>query len=197
MRNLTSNFPCERFLSSLTACVNDSASLQIRNTSINQLPMIMVIKKHRGAGIDVADVIHGNINNDELCIHLMMGQEAFAEQMKIEIREEYERLQREEILKEQQLAYQESLEADRAKEEAKLHKEKMKATERRRLESERAEVEARKEAIRKEAENSLPPEPITGQLAKIRFRKPTGDFIERKFTIDTKLQVNFDTFNLL
>lgn len=127
----------------------------------------------------------------------MMNADTFDEQMKIEIREEYERLQRESLLKEQQQAYQESLEADRAKEEAKAQKEKMMATERRRQESERAEIESRKEAIRKEAENSLPPEPQPGsleQITKIRFRKPTGDFMERRFTVDTKLKVSSMNF---
>lgn len=110
----------------------------------------MLIRKYRSTGIEVADMIHGNINNDELFIQLMTNHETFSEQMRIEIREEYERQQREVLLMEQQQAYQESLEADRAKEEAKMHKEKMMATERRRQESERAEAEARKEAIRQE-----------------------------------------------
>lgn len=155
----------------------------------------MIIRKYR-ATCEVADIIHGNINSDELYIHLMMNSDAFAEQMKIEIREEYERLQRESLLKEQHQAYQESLEADRAKEEAKAQKEKMIATERRRQESERAEIETRKEAIRREAENSLPPEPTPGsleQVTKIRFRKPTGDFLERRFTVDTKLKVSLNS----
>lgn len=107
----------------------------------------MIIRKNR-AVCEVADIIHGNINSDELYIHLMTTLEEFNEQMRIEIREEYERQQRENLLMEQQQAFQESLEADRAKEEAKQQKEKMIATERRRQESERAEVEARKEAIR-------------------------------------------------
>lgn len=151
----------------------------------------MIIRKYR-ATCEVADIIHGNINSDELYIHLMMNSDAFAEQMKIEIREEYERLQRESLLKEQHQAYQESLEADRAKEEAKAQKEKMMATERQRQESERAETETRREAIRKEAENSLPIEPMAGSpdVTKIRFRKPTGDFMERRFTVDTKLKVS-------
>lgn len=109
----------------------------------------MIIRKNR-ATCEVADLIHANINSDELYIQLLMNLDAFTEQMKIEIREEYERLQREDILKEQRQAYQESLEADRAKEQAKQQKELMMASERRRAESERAEVEAKKEAIRKE-----------------------------------------------
>lgn len=186
------------FLSSLTACVTDSASLQIRNTPINQLPIIMILRKHR-ATCEVADIIHGNINSDELYTHLLANSESFKEQMTIEIREEYERQQREMLLMEQEQAYQESLLADRAKEEAKQQKEKMIASERIRQESERAETEARKEAIRKEAENSLPPEPRVdcNDITKIRFRKPTGDFMERRFTVDTKLKIllNFATAN--
>ena len=112
----------------------------------------MIVRKYR-ATCDVADMIYGNINSDELFIHLMMNSDAFHEQMKIEIREEYERQQREVLLKEQQQAYQKGLEADRAKEEARQQKEKMMASERRRQESERAEIEARKEAIRKEVCN--------------------------------------------
>lgn len=170
----------------------------------------MIIRKYR-ATCEVADIIHGNINSDELYIHLMMNSDAFNEQMKIEIREEYERHQRENLLQEQKQAYQESLEADRAKEQAKQQKEKMIATERRRQESERAETESRKEAIRKDvrtqaslfnfnnvwrdfsiqAESTLPSEPRLDcpDVTKVRFRKPGGDFMERRFTVDTKLKV--------
>lgn len=109
----------------------------------------MIVRKHR-ATCEVADIIHGNINSDELFMHLLTNSESFREQMTIEIREEYERQQREMLLMEQEQAYQESLLADRAKEEAKQQKEKMIASERRRQESERAETEARKEAIRKD-----------------------------------------------
>lgn len=97
-----------RFLSSLTACVADSASLQIRNLPINQFPIIIIIRKYRSI-CEVADIIHGNINGDELYIHLMMNSDAFNEQMKVEIREENERAAREVLLNEQKQAYQESL----------------------------------------------------------------------------------------
>lgn len=148
------SFSSWRFLSSLTACVADSASLQIRNTPVNQLPIVMIIRKFR-ATCEVADIIHGNINSDELFIRFMLINDAFTEQMKIEIREEVERHTRDLLIREQRQAYQESLEADRAKEEAKMQKEKMMATERRRQESERAETEARKETIRRDVSSHL------------------------------------------
>lgn len=114
----------------------------------------MIIRKFR-ATCEVADIIHGNINSDELFIRFMLINDAFTEQMKIEIREEVERHTRDLLIREQRQAYQESLEADRAKEEAKMQKEKMMATERRRQESERAETEARKETIRRDVSSHL------------------------------------------
>lgn len=92
-----------------------------------------------------------------------------------------------------------------AKEEEKQRIEKMIETERQKQEKERIQIEAKKEADRVNAENSLPPEPVNmdpQQVTKIRFRKPTGEFIERKFTVDTQLKVifskkNFSSYNRL
>lgn len=185
-----------RFLSSLTASATDSASLQIRNMAINQFPIILIIRKFRGM-CEIADIIHGNINRDELYIHLMMNADAFNEQMQIDIREENERAARESLLMEQQQAYQESLLADRAKEEERVRIERQMENERQKQESELAEKQAKMEADRRDAENSLPPEPAsdcTQQITKIRFRKPTGEFIERKFTVDTQLKVEINDF---
>lgn len=179
------------FLSSLTACVTDSASLQIRQLPTSQFPIIMIIRKHRSVS-EVADVIHGNINGDELYIHLMMNLDAFNEQMKIEIREENERAAREALINEQQQAYAESLLADRAKEEERQRKEMLEASEREKLESERIKLKAMKEAERSQAENALPPEPsadCTDPISIIRFRTPKGDFIGRKFIANNSLKV--------
>lgn len=115
----------------------------------------------------------------------------YTEQMRVEIHEEGERLDRERVKMEQDEAYQESLLADRAKEEAKKQKELMIATERRRLESEQAEVEAKKETIRSEAERALPPEPehTAGDITKIKVRAPNGEYLERRFLVTDNLKV--------
>ena len=114
----------------------------------------MIIRKQRSS-CEVSDIIHGSIATDELYIHLMMNSDTYNEQLKVEIREENERTARELVKTEQDAAYRESLEADRAKEEAKQQKEHMVATERRRLESERAESEAKRESIRREVSCDL------------------------------------------
>jgi hypothetical protein len=54
---------------------------------------------------------------------------------------------------------------------------------------------ARKEAYRKKVEASLPSEPPLSQgdgIAKIRFRLPNGESIERRFQANTPLKVLFD-----
>lgn len=42
-----------------------------------------------------------------------------------------------------------------------------------------------------QAESTLPPQPEFNapDITKIRFRKPSGEFMERRFTVDTKLKV--------
>ena len=62
--------------------MGDTASTQIRSTPVNQLPAIMIIRKMRST-YEVFDVIHGNINRDELYIHLIMDTEQYREQLKV------------------------------------------------------------------------------------------------------------------
>lgn len=62
--------------------MGDTASTQIRATQVNQLPAIMIIRKIRST-YEVFDVIHGNINRDELYIHLIMDTEQYLEQLKV------------------------------------------------------------------------------------------------------------------
>ncbi|GAB0092562.1 FAS-associated factor 1 [Sergentomyia squamirostris] len=179
------------FLSAITAAIGTPASLTVRNIPIDRLPAILIISKSR-SNCEVFSVIHGNVGVDDLLSQLMESIDLYTEQQRVEIREESERAAREQVLMEQDMAYRESLEADRAKEEARKRREQMLATERKRLESEKAEQEAKRIAMRMEAERTLPAEPDPNHpvgVTKIRVRKPSGDFLERRFTADTKLNI--------
>lgn len=179
------------FLSSISACVGMSASITVRNIPADRLPAILVIAKNRSQ-CEVFQVISGNVSVDDLLSQLMEASDMYAEQLKIELREENERLAREQVKLEQDAAYRESLEADRAKQEAKRQKELMMQSERRRLESERADAEAKRELIRAQARITVPPEPeqTTGEnITKIRIRTPAGTMLERRFTTDTPLRI--------
>ncbi|XP_055610523.1 FAS-associated factor 1 isoform X2 [Uranotaenia lowii] len=186
------------FLSSISACVGMTASITVRNIPSDRLPAILVISKNRSQ-CEVFQVIYGNVSVDDLLSQLMEAADMYTEQLRIELREENERLAREQVKLEQDAAYRESLEADRAKQEAKRQKELMMQTERRRLESERADAEAKRELIRANARITVPPEPeqLTGDnITKIRIRPPNGAaMIERRFTTETPLRIllNFIT----
>uniref|UniRef100_A0A182PPG5 UBX domain-containing protein n=1 Tax=Anopheles epiroticus TaxID=199890 RepID=A0A182PPG5_9DIPT len=179
------------FLSSISACVGMTASITVRNIPTDRLPAILVISKNRSQ-CEVFQVIYGNVGVDDLLSKLMEASDMYSEQLKIELREENERFAREQVKLEQDAAYRESLEADRAKQEAKRQKEMMMQSERRRLESERAENEAKRELIRAKARSTVPDEPqqSSGEsITKIRVRTPSGEMLERKFTVDTPLEL--------
>uniref|UniRef100_A0AAG5DBR7 UBX domain-containing protein n=1 Tax=Anopheles atroparvus TaxID=41427 RepID=A0AAG5DBR7_ANOAO len=179
------------FLSSISACVGMTASITVRNIATDRLPAILVISKNRSQ-CEVFQVIYGNVGVDDLLSKLMEASDMYTEQLMIELREENERFAREQVKLEQDAAYRESLEADRAKQEAKRQKEMMVQSERRRLESERAENEAKRELIRAQARSTVPEEPQQDggeSITKIRVRTPSGEMLERKFYVDTPLQL--------
>ncbi|XP_055920273.1 FAS-associated factor 1 isoform X2 [Eupeodes corollae] len=189
-------------LSSVSACVGNTASLTVRNIPLDKLPAILIIGKSRLSGrstCEVLSVIHGNVGLDDLFSRLIEAVEMYSEHIQVEIREEDERAARDQVKAEQDLAYQVTLQADMAKEAAKQQKEAAIAAERQRLESEQAEQDAKKESIRFEAERALPSEPEDSEsnITKIRIRKPTGDFLERKFFTGNTLKdlLNFITSN--
>ncbi|KAL7737615.1 hypothetical protein ACLKA6_007725 [Drosophila palustris] len=192
----------DMFLSSLTACINSNASLTARNIKLDKLPAIMLVGKSRMMGrqtCEVLSVIHGNIGLADLQSRLFDTTVLYEEQLQGEIREENERAARDQVKAEQDMAYEETLQADMAKEAAKRQKEAAQAAERKRIESERAEEDARRESIRLVASQSLPQEPAghEANISKIRVRKPTGDHLERRFYIHDTLQdlLNFVAAN--
>lgn len=189
--DLTDEHNKNLFLTSISICVNQSAATTVRSIPTEHMPTILLVAKIRSQ-CEIFSVIHGNIGLDDLYSSLIEARESYAEQMRIEILEEDQRQDRERVKMEQDEAYQESLLADRAKEEARKQKELMIATERSRLESERAEMIAKKEQIRQEAERALPPEPeqTSGpEITKIRIRT-NDETLERRFYATDTLQVS-------
>lgn len=183
-----------KLLASVTNALGPTAAVSLRNIPIDRLPAIVLIMKIRSS-TDIFSVVHGNVGVNELLSSLIEAVELFTDHQRVEIKEEQERAERELVKWEQDQAYRESLEADRAKEEAKRQQARAETEARQRLESEKAEEEAKKEAYRKEVEANLPPEPIQLQgenITKIRFRLPNGENIERRFFCSTTLKVLLD-----
>ncbi|KAF2904052.1 hypothetical protein ILUMI_02149 [Ignelater luminosus] len=175
---------------SVNRCLGPTAALSLRNIPIDRLPAIIIIMRIRSS-TDVFSVVHGNVGVNELLSSLIEAVEVFMEHQRVEMKEEDERAARELVKWEQDQAYRESLEADRAKEEAKRMQEQALHEERKRVETEKVEEAARKEAYRKQVEAALPPEPLDqgDNIAKIRFRLPKGESLERRFQANTPLKV--------
>lgn len=175
-----------------------AAASTVRTIALNSLPALMVITKVRSTP-EVLTVIPGNVGLDDLMTRLIHAVEVFNSEMQSEIWEEEEREARENVKREQDQAYEESLLADRAKEEARRQEfeVKQKQVEEEQLKKEeqeqmRQQEEAIKDAVRKSLADQLPDEPSSDAgfpISHIRVRLPTGVTIARRFRANTPLSV--------
>ena len=78
----------------------------------DRLPLLLLLMRSRSS-TEVLSAVHGNTSVDELMGTLIHTHDMFTQQMAIEAREEEERRAREDMMQEQDRAYQESLLADR------------------------------------------------------------------------------------
>lgn len=180
----------DKFFQSVISSLGVMGCETIRNIDIDTLPVLIIIMRLRST-TEIFTIVHGNVGVNELVTNLIHAVDVFQEQRRIDIGNEEERQARELVKSEQDKAYQESLDADRAKEEAKLNNIKMEKQRKEKAENERLAEEARKEAIRVNVESSLPPEPADtiNNVHKIKVRLPGGKHLERRFLPDTKLQI--------
>ncbi|XP_044746022.1 FAS-associated factor 1 [Coccinella septempunctata] len=169
------------------------ASTNLKDMDIERLPALVLIMRIRGS-TDIFNVIEGNLGVNEFLSRLLEAIELFTTQQKVEVKEEEERSERERVKMEQDIAFHESLAADKAKDEAKRLKEEAEEAARLQRENEIATEMRRKEGQRLEAESRLHPEPPLEQgdrdaITKIRFRLPKGGHLERRFLVSASLQV--------
>ncbi|XP_043209347.1 FAS-associated factor 1-like isoform X4 [Amphibalanus amphitrite] len=161
-----------------------------------RLPLLLLLMRSRSS-TEVLSAVHGNTSVDELMGTLIHTHDMFGQQMAIEAREEQERRARENMMQEQDRAYQESLLADRAKEEARRaereEQEKIETAERKereRQESIKQAEEAMRQAVRESLESDLPPEPpekCDQPITTIRIRSPDGASFCRRFLASDRL----------
>lgn len=88
------------------------ASRTLSGFDVDKLPLLLVVTRSRATN-EVLDMISGSVNVDEMMTRLLHAVEMFSEQQRIEVAEEDERTARETVKREQDEAYQLSLQADR------------------------------------------------------------------------------------
>jgi len=199
--DMTFNSNRTQLLDMIARHFDSLASRTLRGMDPDKLPLLLIVTRNR-ATTEILTVIQGSLNVDELMTQLLHAVELFSEQQRIEITEEDERQAREEVKREQDEAYQLSLEADRAKEEIRRQGEaiKQRQEEEQRIKEEQAlRIQEfalqQKEERRLEVQRRLPPEPSLDQTdpsTTIRFRLPGGKISTRRFLADNQLQVLLD-----
>lgn len=101
-----------RLLNTIARHFDSLASRTLRNFEVDKLPLLLIVTRSRATN-EVLAMIPGSLNVDEMMTQLLHAVEMFSEQQRVEIAEEEERSARETVKREQDEAYQLSLEADR------------------------------------------------------------------------------------
>lgn len=175
---------CQSYLGSLATTTIKSCK--------NKLPAFLVVTRVRGNN-EIVAVVEGDSTKESMINSLMQSYEIFEQQRLKDEQDEAQREERERIKREQDLAYQSSLESDKAKRQrqASESEKKMKEEleEKKRLE----DIETRK----KEHASRVPTEPTSGDIARIRFKLPSGEVIERKFFKTNTLSAIIDLISSL
>ena len=160
----------------------------------NRFPFVLLMGNVNGFSITVLEKRSGFLSVDDLILHC----QNVVEEHKVDlynIREqdlskERERVAREDIKKQQDLAYRESLEADKRKAEERLKEE---VAEKERLAAEERLKKEHEENIKRLAA-SIPEEPdasCTEKISKLMFRFPDGERLQRRFLASCKLEILF------
>ncbi|KAL4236818.1 pre-rRNA processing and 40S ribosomal subunit assembly [Mactra antiquata] len=204
--DMTSETNAARLITLATRHFGSVAANQIRSYKPDNLPVLLIISRSRSTN-EVVDAIRGDVTVDELMSKLLHDQDSFSQQQQKDILEEAEREARENIRIEQDAAYQQSLEADRRKREARLEEERKlleqqqieirkQAEEERKKMAEEAEKQALEEHLAKEVPDE-PPEGCTEVTCTLRIRTPDRKMLTRKFYGRNRLQsvINYITSN--
>jgi len=173
----------QRAVNMITRHFGSVASSTVRNVDVERFPVIALIHKLRGT-TEISQIFHGNQTLDEVMSHLLSAQETYTSQLSSEVREEEQREARDAVKREQDLAYEMSLQADREKEaqrkrdeEERLEQERFDAALKKSQEEEAARAEAEKLRKQDAIKKHLPKEPADEKtegvpVAQLRFRIP-------------------------
>lgn len=103
----------QQLLSTIARHFDSLTSRTLRNFVVDKLPLLLIATRSRSSN-EILTIVQGSVNVDEMMTQLLHSVEMFSEQQRIDIVEEDEREAREQVKREQDEAYQASLQADRS-----------------------------------------------------------------------------------
>lgn len=165
-------------------------SLPIRGCTNDEFPLLIILGKMTG-GVELINLIKGPYLLEEVMHQLMNALDGCQAQKALEAAQDQARQSREQMLMEQDHAYNESLRADRLKAHQKLQEEQdAKEQEQKKIQADRL-----KEQNRLKIESRLEPEPpetCDQPMTQVRIRCVDGETLERRFLLSHHLQALFD-----
>ncbi|XP_054764516.2 FAS-associated factor 1-like [Lytechinus pictus] len=189
--DMTSPKNRERLLTVCTKIFGSVTASTLKNLQQDKFPLLLLVMRIR-SNTEVFSVLQGNLSLDELMTSLIQAVDFFTEQQQADVVQEEERRASLMLKLEQDQAYQESLIADRAKQEEKERQEREEGERIMREQQEEQMKKAEEEAIRLSLEQQLADEPDEGSdlpISTLRMRLPTGETMTRRFLASEKLQM--------
>jgi len=165
-----------RAVNMITKHFGSVAASTLKNMDIERLPLLVLIYKLRGS-TEIFQMLHGNVTLDELMSRLLAAHEQYAAQLSVEVREEEERAARDAVKREQDLAFEMSLMADREREAAKEKEGADRLAKEAEEKREKEKAEKIREARVRKLSARLPPEPKEEKdegkkVSQLRFKIP-------------------------
>ncbi|KAK9496792.1 hypothetical protein O3M35_012985 [Rhynocoris fuscipes] len=192
--DLTNTENRNMFLASALKSLGGPVADTVRKITVTELPALLIIIRSR-SNTELFNVINGNIGINEFMTLLIHAVDVHTQMLETEIKEDELRAARERIKIEQDQAFQQSLQADRAKEEARRKQQLEQSKEEERIRVAQEAESKRREDERLQIQSELPDEPSEGcgeGTIKIRFRPPKSAPFERRFLANDKLKLLFN-----
>ncbi|CAF3273742.1 unnamed protein product [Rotaria socialis] len=172
-----------RLFETVRRCVGNQCVHRVGSIENDTFPLILIVVRSRGS-LELVNIIEGKSTPSEVLLNLIQSHESFEEQRLRDVDEEIMREKRENLKKQQEDEYEQSLQADLAKERAR--QEEYDASER--LKQQRLQQQ-------EESKARLPEEPSETEknIIRLKIRLPNDEgVLMRRFHINDNLQVLFD-----
>ncbi|CAF3815531.1 unnamed protein product, partial [Rotaria sp. Silwood1] len=169
----------KRLFETLRRCVGNQCAQRVGAMEHNSFPLILIVIRSRGS-LELVNVIEGKNTPSEVLLNLIQSHESFEQQRLREVDGEIMREKRENLKKQQEDEYEQSLQADLAKERAR--QEEQDANER--LKQQRLQQQ-------EESKARLPEEPSDTEknITRLKIRLPNDEgVLMRRFRINDTLQ---------
>lgn len=168
-----------KLLDMVKDCFGMAVAANVDDIQPDHLPVILIVFKSKGQ-VDVRNIIQGHTDPDSLLTSLIVANEQHQMDAQDDMKEERERREREEMIRAQERAFEETLQADKEKERQKQLEQDMLLQK----QLEEQFEKDKKEEERQRMENSIPPEPdksCNEKISTLRIRFPDGTTDQRRF----------------